>query len=248
MQDYQNRSEKQSFSLRREKWYYKSVQYFIFLLLEIFILFLLSRSMSKTLSRFMSINLLSFLFLPGIIVHELSHLLVAAILFVPVGNMEFAPKRHGNAVKLGSVEIAKTDPIRRSIIGFAPAFVGLLIIIGIVYLFNVNLSFFQNQNPYAFLTIVLVLVYLLFAISNTMFSSQRDMEGTVEVLITFAIIFTGGYLLGFRLPPSFFANLLTKEVLGVVQKSTTFLLAPIIIDLFIFGVMRSFIGSRSRRF
>src|ERR1035437_2432032 len=127
MQDYQNRSEKQGFSLRREKWYYKSVQYSVFLLLEISILFLLSRSISKTLSKFMSINFLSFLFLPGIIVHELSHILVAAILFVPVGSMEFAPKRHGNAVKLGSVEIAKTDPIRRSIIGCAPFFMGLLI-------------------------------------------------------------------------------------------------------------------------
>ena len=73
--------------------------YFALLFIEISILFLLSRSMSKVLSGFMSVNLLSFIFLPGIIIHELSHLLVAVMLFVPVGNMEFTPKRNGGARK-----------------------------------------------------------------------------------------------------------------------------------------------------
>jgi len=57
--------------------------YFVLLLLEIVILFFLSRSMSKTLSKFMSINLISFLLLPGMIIHELAHLFIAVILFVP---------------------------------------------------------------------------------------------------------------------------------------------------------------------
>src|ERR1035437_9168331 len=103
------------------------------LLVEIVILFLLSRAMSKNLSRFMSINLLSFLFLPGVIVHELSHLLVAAILLVPVGEVEFSPKKNGDGIKLGSVQIGKTDPIRRCLIGFAPIFMGIVLVVGLAY-------------------------------------------------------------------------------------------------------------------
>jgi len=249
MQDYQNRSKKMNFSLRREKWYYVYMIYFVLLFVEIIILFLLSRSMSRTLSRFMSINLLSFLFLPGIIIHELSHLFVAAILFVSVGNMEFTPKKDGNGVKLGSVEIAKTDPVRRSIIGFAPVFVGFMLVIGIVYLFSANILsstdsvldlFFQNKNPYIFIAVILVLAYLLFTVSNTMFSSRADMEGTIEILITFFIIFGAAYILGFRPPLAIFNKILTKEVIGVIQKSTVFLLVPIVIDIFILGIIRVF--------
>ncbi len=220
--------------------------YFAALFVEIFILFLLSRSMSKALSRFMSINFISFIFLFGVIIHELSHLLVAVVLFVPVGSMEFTPKKNGNGVRLGSIEIAKTDPIRRSVIGFAPVFAGLTLVIAVVYFFTSNILFFQNKNPFIFIAAILAVVYLLFTVSNTMFSSSRDMEGTVEILITLFIIFAVSYFLGFRPPMSFLDRIFTREFIGLVQGSVVFLLAPIITDLFILGIIRLLIGSRSR--
>lgn len=201
--------------------------------------------MSKALSRFLSINFLSFLFLPGVIIHELSHLLIASVLSVPVGSMEFMPKKSQNNVKLGSIEIAKTDPIRRSIIGFAPVFVGLIIILGIVYLFTSNILFFKDKDSYILGAAILGEAYLLFVISNTMFSSSKDIEGTIEILITLLIIFIAVYILGFR-PQLAFNNLFTKEVLEIVHKATTFLLAPIFIDLIILGTIRMFTGSRSQ--
>lgn len=188
----------------------------------------------------MSINLLSILFLPGVIIHELSHMLIAVILFVPVGDMEFTPKKNENGVKLGSVEIAKTDPIRRSIIGFAPVFVGLMIVVGIVYLFSSNIEFIKDKDSYIVIAAVLGTMYLLFAISNTMFSSSRDMEGTLEILITLLIIFVSAYILGFRPQLTFVENLFTKEIIEVVRKSAIFLLAPIVIDLFILGLVKFF--------
>lgn len=224
--------------------------YFVFLFIEIFILFLLSGKMSKTLSKFMSINFLSFLFLPGVIIHELSHMLIAIILFVPVGNMEFTPKKSDNGLKLGSIEIGRTDPIRRSIIGFAPVFVGLIIILGIVYLFSSNILFFKDKEIYIFAAVLSVIGYLLFAISNTMFSSSRDIEGTMEILITLLIIFLLSYILGFRIPLSFAEKIFTNDVLEIIKKSTIFLLVPIIIDLFILGAIKLALalekGSRSR--
>ena len=196
----------------------------------------------------MSVNFMSFLLLPGVVIHELSHLFAAVILFVSVGDMEFTPQKSDNGLKLGSIEIAKTDPIRRSIIGFAPVFLGILLVIGIVYFFSSNALFFQDKNPYIFLAVILGIAYLLFAISNTMFSSKKDMEGTVEILITLLIIFAASYILGFRPSFSFVQDLLTKEILELIKKSTIFLLVPITIDLVILGTIRIFTGRKSRSF
>lgn len=222
--------------------------FFGILFLEITIMFLLSRATSKALSRLMSINFLSILFLPGVIIHELSHMLIAVILFVPVGDMEFMPRASPNGVKLGSVEIAKTDPIRRSIIGFAPVFTGLAIIIAAVYFFNSNISFFQGKNLFIFITTILVATYLLFAISNTMFSSGKDMEGTVEILITLVIIFAAIYILGFRPSLDSTQKLPIKEFAEIIKKSSAFLLVPIVVDLLVLGIIKLFTRSRSRIF
>lgn len=228
-----------NFSLWREKCYYRYMIYLLTLIVEIIVLFLLSRFMSKSLSGFMSLNFLSLIFLPGIIIHELSHVFVASILFVPVGDMEFVPKRVGDSAKLGSVEIGKTDPIRRALIGFAPVLVGLLIVIGGVYLASVNLSFFQDMNPYLYVGAILLIAYLLFAISNTMFSSSRDMEGTVEILVALLIVFTAAYILGFRISLTFLDKIFIQEIVSVIQKSTFFLLVPIILDILILGAINT---------
>ena len=213
--------------------------YFVLLFLEIVALFLLSRRISKVFSKVMSINFLSFLFLPGIIIHELSHMLIAVILFVPVGDMEFTPKKSDNGLKLGSVEIAKTDPIRRSIIGFAPVFVGLIIILGIVYLFTSNILFFKDKEVYIFAVAVAGFIYLLFAVSNTMFSSRADMEGTIEILIALLVIFILVFAFGFCWQLSF-EKILTKDFFEVIRKSTIDLLVQIVIDLCISGMIKLF--------
>ena len=212
--------------------------YFILLFLEIVTLFLLSKRISKALPKFLSTNFLSFLFLPGVIIHEFSHMLIAVILFVPVGNMEFSPKNNEGGLKLGSIEIAKTDPIRRSIIGFAPVFVGFMIVVGIVYLFMHNISFFQDKSPYILGAVSLAITYLLFVISNTMFSSSRDMEGAIEILITLIIIFGAAYILGFRFPDFIIDFVFSDEVIGLIKKAILFLLAPVAIDLTILAIIK----------
>ena len=212
--------------------------YFVLLFLEIIVLFFLSKKISNALSKFLSINFLSFLFLPGVIIHELSHMLAAVILFVPVGDMEFVPKRDHGGLKLGSIEIAKTDPVRRSIIGFAPVFTGLILIIGIVYLFTSNLLFLKDKESYIFIASIVGVMYLLFAISNTMFSSKADIAGTVEILITFLIIFTAAYILGFRFPDFIIDFVFSDEAIGLIKKAILFLLAPVAIDLTILAIIK----------
>ena len=79
--------------------------------------------------------------------HELSHLLTAGVLFVRTGEIEFLPKMEGDQVKLGSVAIEKTDPVRRAIIGFASVFVGLSTILGIIYFVADNSSIVRTIEP-----------------------------------------------------------------------------------------------------
>jgi hypothetical protein len=118
--------------------------------------------------------------------------------------------------------------------------------VGVVYLFSSSVVFFQNQNLYIFIAVIFALIYLLFAISNTMFSSKVDMEGTLEILIAILIILGAVYLLGFRPPLGALNKIFTKDFIGVIQKSVIFLFAPIAIDLFILGMIRLLTGSQSR--
>ncbi len=144
-----------------------------------------------TRSNSVTVTIISLLFFPGVVVHELAHLLTAGILFVPVGDMELVPKiGEGGEVRLGSVAIAKTDPIRRMIIGIAPVIFGLLIIIGVPY-------FMQGKLNFAFTALV---IYLLFVVGNTMFSSKKDLEGAAELIAVLVILGLALYFMNFKAP------------------------------------------------
>lgn len=211
---------------------------------ELVVLFFLSRLLTRSISSLflritksqsVTIQLLSFLFLPGIIIHELAHLLVAGILFVPVGEIEFFPQIKDGGVKLGSVAIGKTDPIRRAVIGVAPVFAGLAIILGAL--------FYLNSAQFAFIPFpwnIIFLVYILFAIGNTMFSSKKDIEGLLEVLIVGAIVLLTLYFIGFGFPEAFANYFSSKEFTEFIRKADLFLLAPLLIDVFLYGLFATF--------
>lgn len=199
---------------------------------ELIILFFLSRGLAQSLAFFFfritksknsTIQLLSLLFLPGVIVHELAHLITAGILFVPVGDIEFVPKlQNDGTVKLGSVAIAKTDPLRRAVIGFAPVFAGLTIIF----------TTFYYSPP------LLATYYILFEVSNTMFSSRKDAEGAVELLATIAVLIFLLYLIGVRFDPSVIRQFFPFDLTPFLKKADLFFLVPIVIDILAVGLIR----------
>lgn len=200
--------------------------------LEICILFSLSRVLSRTLSRFLSIQFLSLLFLPGVIVHELSHLLVAGVLFVPIGEIEFLPKRVEGGVKLGSVGIGKTDPIRRAIVGLAPILVGVLSLFAIA-------SFYFAGSYELFTWQTLLPFYASFQIGNTMFSSAKDLEGFLELVLVVGF-FTLVFYVFTRLTnisvslPAFPAD----QIGAVLQPLVIALGIVIVLDVLIVGTLR----------
>lgn len=175
---------------------------------------------------------MAWLFFPGTVLHELSHAILAGVLGVRVGTMEFVPTIDGNRVKLGSVQVAQTDFFRRFLIGAAPFFVGTTILLLILFYASQNNLF---ENPW----IILLLSYLVFEIGNTMFSSKKDMEGAVELLITIFVFVLIFYFLGVRLPDVnpdiIFENPIVKEIL---EKGSLFLLVPIVIDIIIIGALK----------
>ncbi len=209
--------------------------------IELFTLFILSRFLTTLLFNFfykttrnkrISVYLMSFLFLPGTFIHEVSHAFMAVLLQVPVGEMELLPKLIDNNLKLGSVQIAKTDPIRRFLIGTAPFLFGTAILIG-TFLYAVQNDLFSYKLS------VIVISYLVFEIGNTMFSSKRDMEGALELILTLIFIALVLYFVGFRIPSinpnSLFANALFQQTF---QKADLYLAAPIGVNVSLIIILK----------
>lgn len=215
--------------------------YFSLFFIELLTLFLLSRNLTKVLSFFLyqltksktfTISTLAFLFFPGTLLHELAHALFAGLLGVHVGEIEFVPKIDGEKVKLGSVQIAQTDPIRRFIIGTAPFLLGTTILLGILF-YAAQHRLFENY----FLSFVIA--YFVFEIGNTMFSSRKDMEGALELFATIILLTIILYFMGIRIP-SFNPNVLLSQSLmqEVFKQGSLFLLIPLAIDALIILLLR----------
>lgn len=228
---------------------YLGLVFAIIFLIELFSLYFFSRLLTRALTRlFYSLTqsrkttvwLISLLLFPGTVIHELAHVIVAGILLVRSGDIEFMPEIHEEGVKLGSAEIEKTDPFRRALIGFAPVLVGVTIILGSLFYLTSSLS---NGDTYPFWAILLYL-YILFEISNTMFSSKKDLEGSLAVTVIMLALFISLYYPGilkfeylnnlFNLPP----------VISFLQQACLFLLLPIVINTFVYLLVKLLLGKK----
>lgn len=110
----------------------------------------------------------SLFFLPGVLIHELSHLITAGILGVRTGEIHIFPTEiKPGSIKMGSVASAESDPFREILIGAAPVLTGITIITGVVlYMLNSFNLLLNFEN--------IILIYLVYTVSNTMFVSSED--------------------------------------------------------------------------
>lgn len=128
---------------------------FLIVLSELILLFFLT---SKTTNRLfnlfyaithnktVSLSLLSLIIYPGVVVHELSHLITAAILFVPVKSINLVPEKTDDGIRSGSVTIAPTDILRRTLVGIAPLFVGIAVLWAITAYVLPPISYFCHSR------------------------------------------------------------------------------------------------------
>jgi len=142
-------------------------------------LFLASQALLARLFRLLPLSLVFFLLLPGIFLHEFSHILMAEILRVPTGELKLKPEIKDGHLTLGSAQIASTDPLRLTLIGVAPFISGTLVL---WLLFNFG---FSDLIWYW----KIGLGYLVFAIANTLFSSPSDLQAAAVPLILVIILF-----------------------------------------------------------
>lgn len=221
--------------------YNKEVQILIFILLFIS-LFFVSRILTRSISAFIygvsrsqnfSIRLFHTLFLPGVVIHELAHLITAELMFVRTSGLNFSMRREGDGLVMGSVGIERTDLIRRAIIGFAPVFVGVLLItFSVIFLFS-------DKSPFSDILNYLFIFIIVFEVGNTMYSSRKDLEGTVELFAVLMLIIAVLYFFGFRFPDSFINFLNSASVQNIFLRANYVLAIPLIIDLIISGILRT---------
>jgi hypothetical protein len=158
-------------------------------------------------SKYQGIVIYSLLFLPGVIIHEMSHFLTAAILGVQTGEITIFPKRdddqEGERIALGTVKVAKTDFLRGSLIGAAPFFIGSVVLFFSVRYFLEPLqttlvltdigSTYQLLSAYFLNPANWLGLYLVFTVANTMFVSREDARAfpVVAVLLILTALVVG---------------------------------------------------------
>lgn len=232
---------------------------FIILLLSLFflstpintsiyqIVFILTRS------KKLSLGVLIIILLPGTLIHELSHFLIATLLFVPSGELTIFPKMEEGRIKAGSIKHNSTDPLRRSVIGIAPMIIGLSLIyvVGNLFLSQIinspaspaggqlsitNLFFILNSKFF----ILFSTFYLLFVTSITMFSSKKDLEiAWVFIPLVLLLIFIL-YLNGLRFR---FPNNLLNIFTSFFHNLDIYLFITFLLDLIIFLLLKGMVLS-----
>jgi hypothetical protein len=151
----------------------------------------------------------SILFLPGVLLHELSHYIMAVLLRVRTGRFSIIPRNLGNGrLQLGYVETAKSDIIRDAFIGFAPLVTGGYFVgfvgknkLGFLTLWDslgsLNIEIFFLSIKDVFLVPDFWLwFYLTFVISSTMLPSHTDRRAWLPLGLAIILLIGGGIFAG----------------------------------------------------
>lgn len=125
---------------------------------------------------------LAVIYFPGTVIHEMSHYCAAKLLRIPTGRISLIPRFHDTGLEMGSVQIGRTDFIRRFLVGVAPLVVGITILSFIVYI--------VLQKVALPVWGYILLGYLFITVLNTMSLSKSDLQGSWKIipLLVLAII------------------------------------------------------------
>ena len=149
------------------------------------------------------------LFFPGVVIHEISHLVAAKLLGVKTGRFSIIPKPvPGGQLQMGYVEIGKTDWLRSSLIGAAPLISGgsLIAYVAVNYfklpvlwdqlvsgqseLFWSGIKLLPQENYFW------LLAYLVFVVSSTMLPSDSDRHSWLPLGLTMGVLLVVVLLVG----------------------------------------------------
>ncbi len=174
-------------------------------------------------------SLVTLIFFPGTIIHELSHFLTAMALGHRVHSITVFPQRKGSYIKLGSVLYEKKDIVRSIIVGIAPIFFGLFIL----WFIN-NFHLFPQQNPF----INIVILYFIFAISSSMFSSKQDLIDIIFIIPIFIVLVGVIYIFNIRVDFLYYLTSISKSTVGILKGLNSFLFLSIVLNLILIGIFK----------
>lgn len=167
------------------------------------------------------------LVLPGVVLHELSHLLMAWVLGVRVLRVRLFQFRRLDDPRQGEVVVAHTDPLRMSIVGAAPLLGGMVTLALLqpllLAIIDDSYSSFGLLSETLGSPQALLLLYLIVAVVNTMFPSAADRQAWQTVLICLLLLGLG--LVGLRLtiPETWITTLVsTAQRLTVLLRPVLF--------------------------
>ena len=153
--------------------------------------------------------LYALLMLPGTVLHELSHAGAATLMMVEVHAFDLSPSRDEESITLGTVETDRPDILRRTVVGLAPLFIGTVAVLVISALaFDLNqvyAALVAGKWPDALHILTASIahwwdwlaVYLVFAISASMFPSPDDLPRGPRIAVSLLpILLAGGVDLG----------------------------------------------------
>ncbi|TAH50807.1 MAG: RIP metalloprotease [Chloroflexota bacterium] len=140
-----------------------------------------------------AVRALFLVLLPGVVLHEFSHWLVANLVGVRTGRVSIGlGKMRGKHFSLGSVTVEKSDPLRESLIGVAPFIFGIL---AVWALMGLGFGLWSPQSVSQVLEtlgavirdpLTWVALYFVFAVSTSMIPSESDREPWGVIIAIFA--------------------------------------------------------------
>jgi len=140
-------------------------------------------------------------YLPGTILHEISHYFFALLLVMNPEEVSILPRIEKDHIRLGHVIYRKhqSDFVRPIIIGIAPFFgaIGMLWVIQSFHLFPSGI-WWQN----------ILFGYLILAITANMFSSKQDLVDLIYVVPIFLIIGAVIYIFQIQITPQIMAQMI----------------------------------------
>lgn len=206
---------------------------------QVVAIFFLSRVTINQLYRFFRIfikndkaifTLISLIYLPGTIIHEFSHFVTVIILFMKVREFTIIPQFQDNYIKLGSVIYEKKDPFRSIIVGLAPFFIILTCFWAAAILIT-----FPTYN----IVFDALLLYMVFVVSSSMFSSEKDLQDLVYLIPLLILIV--GVIYVFDININILLEDQAVQSIGLFfQKINTFLLYSFLINIILIFMLKIF--------
>jgi hypothetical protein len=187
------------------------------------------------------------LLLPGILLHELSHAVMARLVGLKVGKLSLGPRRRtATTIELGSVTVGRGDAIRESLVGLAPFLAGTVALLLIGYqVFDVGAlgRAWAAAGPSGLLKPIggvsqvpdfWLWAYLVFAISNAMTPSPSDRQPWLLAGLYVAAMLSLLYLLvGLPVLP----EALSVQAAGALHTLTLAFLFTLVLDLLAAGAL-----------